>query len=187
MVTFEALVGLLSVALVTGVIFARFSRPTTNILFSEHALIAPYRGITAFEFRLTNARSSQIIELAAKVLLARFEDDNGKKIRRFYPLTLEREKVTFFPLSWTIVHPIDDQSPLFGLTHDDLSKANSEFLILLTGIDETFSQTVHTRSSYEADEILWNARFADIYNRDSDEQTLTIDVKRLDMIERLDP
>jgi len=185
-VTFEALVGLLSVALVTGVIFARFSRPTANILFSEHALIAPYRGITAFEFRLTNARSSQIIELAAKVLLARFEDENGRKIRRFYPLALEREKVTFFPLSWTIVHPIDDQSPLVGLTEDDLSKANAEFLVLLTGIDETFSQTVHTRSSYKADEVLWNARFADIYNRDSDEQTLTIDVKRLDMIERLD-
>ena len=186
-VTFEALVGLLSVALVTGVIFARFSRPTANILFSEHALVSPYRGISAFEFRLTNARSNQIIELAAKVLFARFEDNDGKMIRRFYPLTLERDKVTFFPLSWTIVHPIDEQSPLYGLTHDDLSKANAEFLILLTGIDETFSQNVHTRSSYKADEIVWNARFADIYNRASDTETLTIDVKRLDMIERIEP
>lgn len=185
-VTFEALVGLLSVALVTGVIFARFSRPTANILFSEHALVSPYRGISAFEFRLTNARSNQIIELAAKVLFARFEDNDGKMIRRFYPLTLERDKVTFFPLSWTIVHPIDEQSPLYGLTHDDLSKANAEFLILLTGIDETFSQNVHTRSSYKADEIVWNARFADIYNRASDTETLTIDVKRLDLIERIE-
>lgn len=185
-VTFEALVGLLSVALVTGVIFARFSRPTANILFSEHALVAPYRGITAFEFRLTNARSNQIIELGAKVLFARFEDNNGTMIRRFYPLTLERDKVTFFPLSWTIVHPIDEHSPLFGLTNEDLLKANAEFLILLTGIDETFSQTVHARSSYKADEIVWNARFADIYNRTSDTETLTIDVRRLDMIERIE-
>ena len=185
-VTFEALCGLLSVALLTGVIFARFSRPTANILFSEHAILAPYRGITAFEFRLTNSRSSQIIELVANVLYARFEDSNGKMIRRFYSLALERDKVTFFPLSWTIVHPIDEQSPLFGLTQEDLVKENAEFLVLLTGIDETFSQTVHARSSYKADEVVWNARFADIYNRDSDTETLTIDVRRLDMIERMD-
>lgn len=185
-VTFEALVGLLSVALVTGVIFARFSRPTARILFSQHAIIAPYRGITAFEFRLTNARKNQIIELRAQVLYARFEEQNGKSIRRFYPLTLERDQVTFFPLSWTIVHPIDDQSPLYGLTHDDLLQSNAEFLILLTGIDETFSQTVHARSSYTADELVWNARFRDIYNRAVDSQTLTIDVRRLDLIERLE-
>jgi inward rectifier potassium channel len=185
-VTFEALVGLLSVALLTGVIFARFSRPTAKILFSQHAIIAPYRGINAFEFRLTNARKNQIIELGAKVLFARFEEQNGKSIRRFYPMTLEREQVTFFPLSWTIVHPIDEQSPLNGMTHDDLLKTNAEFLILLTGIDETFSQTVHTRSSYTADELVWNARFRDIYNRAVDSQTLTIDVRRLDLIERLE-
>ncbi len=185
-VTVEALIGLLSVALLTGVIFARFSRPTAKILFSQHAIIAPYRGINAFEFRLTNARKNQIIELGAKVLFARFEEQNGKSIRRFYPMTLEREQVTFFPLSWTIVHPIDEQSPLNGMTHDDLHKSNAEFLILLTGIDETFSQTVHTRSSYTADELVWNARFRDIYNRAVDSQTLTIDVRRLDLIERLE-
>lgn len=185
-VTVEALIGLLSVALVTGVIFARFSRPTAKILFSQHAIIAPYSGVTAFEFRLTNARKNQIIELGAKVLFARFEEQNGKSIRRFYPMTLEREQVTFFPLSWTIVHPIDEQSPLYGMTHGDLLKSNAEFLILLTGIDETFSQTVHTRSSYTADELVWNARFRDIYNRAVDSQTLTIDVRRLDLIERLE-
>jgi inward rectifier potassium channel len=185
-VTVEALIGLLSVALVTGVIFARFSRPTAKILFSQHAIVAPYRGITAFEFRLTNARKNQIIELGAKVLFARFEEQDGKSIRRFYPMTLEREQVTFFPLSWTIVHPIDEQSPLYGQTQGDLLKTNAEFLILLTGIDETFSQTVHTRSSYTGDEVIWNARFRDIYNRAVDSQTLKIDVRRLDLIERLE-
>ena len=186
-VTLEALVGLLSVALVTGIIFARFSRPTAKILFSEHAIVAPYGNISAFEFRLTNARSSQIIELAAIVLLARFENNNGTMIRRFYPMSLERDKVTFFPLSWTIVHPIDEKSPIYGLSHDDLIKSNAEFLILLTGIDESFSQTVHARSSYTSTELVWNARFADIYNRAEDSETLTIDVRRLDMIEQVEP
>ncbi len=182
-VTVEALVGIVSVALFTGVIFARFSRPTAKILFSNLAIIAPYRGLKAFEFRLTNARTNQIIELGAKVLFARFEESNGRSIRRFYSLALERENVTFFPLSWTIVHPIDEQSVLYGLTPDDLIKTNAEFLILLTGIDETFSQTVHARSSYVASEVVWNARFKDIYNRAADNGTLTVDVRRLDLIE----
>ncbi|MBC7910192.1 MAG: hypothetical protein H7Y30_06815 [Pyrinomonadaceae bacterium] len=185
-VTVEALVGIISVALFTGVIFARFSRPTAKIIFSQHAIIAPYRGLTAFEFRLTNARKNQIIELGANVLFTRFEQDDGKSIRRFYPMTLERNKVTFFPLSWTIVHPIDEQSPLYGLTQADLVKSNAEFLILLTGIDETFSQVVHTRSSYTFDEMIWNARFQDIYNRATDSETLTIDVRRLHLIEVLE-
>jgi inward rectifier potassium channel len=185
-VTVEALFGLLAVAIVTGVIFARFARPTAKILFSDQAIIAPYKGITAFEFRLTNARRSQIIELAAQVLFARFEENDGKTIRRFYPLTLERDKVTFLPLSWTIVHPVDKQSPLDGLTPDDLNRTNAEFLILLTGIDETFSQTVHARSSYTADEVVWNARFKDIYNRATDSETLTIDVRRLHLFERVE-
>jgi Inward rectifier potassium channel. len=184
-VTLEALVGIISVALLTGVIFARFSRPTAKILFSERAVVAPYRGVMAFEFRLTNARTNQIIELGAKVMLARFEDNNGKSVRRFYPLTLEREKVAFLPLSWTIVHPIDEQSVLYGLTHEDLLRTGAEFLILLTGIDETFSQTVHARSSYTADEVVWNARFKDIYNRATDSESLTIDVRRLHLIEPL--
>ena len=86
-------------------------------------------------------------------------------------------------------HPMFEfeQSPIYGLNHSDLFNANAEFLILLSGIDETFSQTVHTRSSYKADEVVWNARFADIYNHASDTETLTIDVRRLDLIERIEP
>ena len=184
-VTLEAFVGIISVALLTGVIFARFSRPTAKILFSERAVVAPYKGLMAFEFRLTNARRNQIIELGAKVMLARFEEVNGKSVRRFYPLTLEREKVAFLPLSWTIVHPIDEQSVLYGLTQEDLVRTGAEFLILLTGIDETFSQTVHARSSYTANEVVWNARFKDIYNRSTDSENLMIDVRRLHLIEPL--
>jgi inward rectifier potassium channel len=183
LMTLESLFGLLGFALATGLLFARFSRPTAQIIFSKTAIMAPYRDVTAFEFRITNARRNQIIELEAKVLFARFEDEGGRNVRRFYPLALERERVTFFPLSWTIVHPIDEASPIYGLTRADMLGSNAEFLILLTGIDETFSQTVHTRSSYRADEVVWNAKFRDVFNRRADAETLTIDVRRLHLIE----
>ena len=147
--TLESLVGLLGVALATGIIFARFSRPRAQIRFSHVALIAPYRGITAFEFRIVNERSSQIVQLDAKVLFTRFESVGGVETRQFYDLELERRRVVFFPLAWTIVHPIDEHSPMFGLSREDLLASDAEILVLLTGFDETFSQTVHTRSSYK--------------------------------------
>jgi inward rectifier potassium channel len=172
-------------ALATGMIFARFSRPTAKILFSHSAVIAPYRGITAFEFRIVNSRKNQLIELEAKVLFSRIEDSPGKAGRQFHELPLERRKVVFFPLSWTIVHPIDEQSPLNGLTEEDLHQGQAEFLVLLAGIDETFSQTVHARSSYRADEIIWNAKFTNIFTRLEGNDRLGIDVSRLHSIERL--
>src|SRR5262249_29544799 len=149
--------------LATGILFARFSRPTAKILFSRNAIIAPYRENIAFEFRIANERKNQIIELEAKVLFTRFEPIDGSSTRRYYSLALERSKVAFFPLTWTIVHPITPTSPLYGLTDQDLRETRAEFLILLTGIDETFSQTVHSRSSYRADEVIWNARFTDVF------------------------
>lgn len=186
LVAIEALVGILGTALVTGLVFARFSRPTAQIIFSRSAVIAPYRGITAFMFRIANARSNEIVELSCKVLLARFVDEDGQSIRRFYSLELERERVTFFPLSWTVVHPIDESSPLFGLTDDDLRRSSAEFLILLSGMDESFSQTVHTRSSYGAADVVWQARFANVFNRRTGRERLTIDVRRLHDIERVE-
>jgi len=179
LVTIESLVGLLGFALVTGLVFARFSRPTASIIFSKAALISPYRDRTAFEFRIVNRRSSQIIELEAKVIFSFLEESNEGKIRRFRTLDLERHNVTFFPLSWTIVHPIDESSPLYGLSEQDLHDGDAEFLILLTGIDETFSQTVHSRSSYKADEVVWNARFSNVFNPLNDDPDLTIDIDRI--------
>lgn len=182
-VTLEALVGLLWLALATGLLFARFSRPTAKILFSRTAVVAPYREITGFEIRIANARSSQLIEVVATVMFARFEEHGGRSVRRFYPLTLERSSVTFFPLSWTIVHPIDESSPLKDLTRDDLRKMDAEFLVLLTGIEETFSQKVHARSSYRWDEVVWGAKYADILHHPTGNEAITIDVSRLDRIE----
>jgi inward rectifier potassium channel len=99
-------------------------------------------------------------------------------VRRYYPLRLERESVVFFPLSWTVVHPIDRDSPLFGVTEEELCASGAEFLILLTGMDETFSQIVNTRSSYRANEIIWDAKFADIFVYDPDGRMAGVDIKR---------
>jgi inward rectifier potassium channel len=183
-VVIESLVGLLWVAMATGLLFARFSRPTAKIIFSKVAIIAPYRGITAFEFRIINGLKSQLIDLEAKVLFSQKEQVGNNKLRRFYGLPLERNKVVFFPLSWTIVHPIDENSPLYGYDAKKLEEVEAEFLILLTGIDETFSQTVHTRSSYKASEIIWNVKFVNMFNRHNDDE-LTIDIKKLHDIEKV--
>jgi len=173
--TVEAFVGLLGFALGTGILFARFSRPTAAVLFSERAVITPYRGMTAFMFRITNGRTNQLIELEAKVLFSRIEGSS----RKYDQLSLERTRVVFFPLSWTIVHPIDERSPLFGLSHVDLIAKEAEVLILLTGTDETFSQTVHARSSYKPQEIAVGERFVNIYNPMDHHGVVSIDVRKL--------
>lgn len=186
-VSVEALFGLLGFALATGLLFARFSRPTAKIVFSERALLAPYQGITSLQFRIINSRNNQLIEVGARVLLSKFDDSSGNRLRKYYELTLERARVVFFPLAWTIVHPIDEKSPMYGLTQQELIASDAEFLILLTGIDETFSQTVHARSSYRADEVVWNAKFANLYIYDDDGHILGVDMNRFHAFERVQP
>ncbi len=179
LVVAEALVGILGFALATGLLFARVSRPTARVIFSRHALVAPYRGGRGFMLRIANARRSEIIELDAKLVLSLFEEVDGQRTRRFHNLALERQHVAFFPLAWTIVHPIGPGSPLHRRTEAELLAAEAEFLVLLTGIEETFSQTVHARSSYRATEVVWGARFLDMFQRDADDGDLTVDIGRL--------
>ena len=173
--TAESLAGLLMFALGTGILFSRFSRPTAAVVFSSRAVVAPYRGKTAFMFRITNGRSNQLVELEAKLQFSRIEG----AMRKYDQVALERSRVTFFPLSWTIVHPIDEKSPLFGMSHEDLVATDAEFLILLAGTDETFSQTVHARSSYKPSEIEFGHRFVNIYNPVGDDGVVSIDVRKL--------
>jgi inward rectifier potassium channel len=177
-VAIESLIGLLGLALWTGLLFARFSRPMAALIFSEQAIIAPYRNQTAFMFRLVNGRSNQMVELKATVLFSRIV--NG--VRKYDNLVLERAGVVFFPLSWTVVHPIDDKSPMFGCSRADLERTDAEVLILITGTDETFSQTVHARTSYKPDEILYGKKFASIYEPLED-GVASIDVRRLSEVE----
>jgi len=183
LVTLESLTGLLGFALATGLVFARFSRPAGKFVFSNRAVVAPYRSASAFMFRVTNGRSNQMFELEAKVLFSRLVSSGAGTVRRYDQLELERSRVVFFPLSWTIVHPITEKSPLFGLTQEDLQTREAEFLVLLSGIDETFSQTVHARTSFKPEEVVYGARFKSIYNPMTSEGVQSIDVTRLDDIE----
>ncbi|MCU1228051.1 MAG: channel, inward rectifier [Acidobacteria bacterium] len=185
LMTIESLVGLLGFSLVAGIVFARFARPNAQIIFSDVALIAPYRNITAFMFRIVNQRSNEIVEMEAKVLLSIRRRGGEANDRDFLALKLERDRVAFFPLSWTIVHPIDSASPMFNLSPEELRERDGEFLILLNGFDETFSQTVHTRSSYKPDEVICNARFKSILNIPNDDGLISIDIRKLHEVEML--
>jgi inward rectifier potassium channel len=185
-VTIEALVGLMYQALATGLLFARFTRPTAVLLFSRDAVVGPYRDGQGLMFRIANRRRSEIIELQAQVLFSAVEPDGrGGTVRRYVLLPLERNKVTFFPLSWTIVHPIDAASPLANQTREDLERAEAEILVLLSGIDEALEQTVHARSSYRAHEIVWNARFQSMYLKTDAKSRVSVDISRVHEIERL--
>jgi inward rectifier potassium channel len=182
LVSIEAMAGLLGFALATSLLFARFSKPNAKIIFSKHALIAPYRGFTAFEFRIANARTNQLIQVDVKVVLSRLERKGDVTSRKFYELALERQQVLFFPLNWTVVHPIDQTSPLFGVTKESFYESDPEFLLLLTGTDDTFSTTVHARSSYKGNEVLWGAKFSDMFNK-SDNGMISVDLRRIHEIE----
>ncbi len=185
LVAFESLVGLLGFALIAGIVFSRFARPRAEIVFSQYAVIAPYRDGRALMFRIVNKKRNEIVEMAAKVLLAR-RKRGGISVtdREFIQLKLERDRVVFFPLSWTIVHPIDDSSPLRGCSAAALKEMDAELLILLNGFDETFSQTVHTRSSYKVDEVVWGAKFTSMFNPLDDDGIISIDIRKLHEIER---
>jgi inward rectifier potassium channel len=180
LVTVEVFGGWVALALAAGLLFARFSRPTAKIVFSRRAVMAPYQGRRAFEFRIANERRNQLSNVEAEVVLSRIENEAGKTKRTFHPLKLERSRVMFFPLHWVVVHPIDESSPLYGLTEQDLERSDTEFLVLLNAMDETFSQTVHARSSYKPDEIVWGAQFSDIFREASSSGGfLSIDLRAL--------
>jgi len=183
LVTIEVLIGLLCFALATGLLFARFSRPNAKIVFSRNAIVAPYHDITAFEFRIANARTSQLINVEATVSLSRLETIDGKPYRRFYELALERKMVVFFPLHWIVVHPIDDSSPLSGVTKEQFDASDAEILILLTAVDETFSQAVHARTSYKHTDVLWQVKFADIFLHSRDRR-IAVDVRKISDVQR---
>jgi inward rectifier potassium channel len=185
LVAVEALVGLLGFAVLSGLLFARFSRPTAKMAFSRQAVIAPYGKGWALMFRLANLRNHDLTDVHAVVSLARWVDEDGRRRRRFDQLTLERDVIIFMPLHWVIVHPITETSPLRGLTAESLAATEPEVVCLITADDETFAQTVHARTSYDKSEIVWGARFRDMYLPDS--SRVAIDLGRLHDIEPVPP
>jgi inward rectifier potassium channel len=175
---FESMVGVLGFAVATGLLFGRVSRPSARVAFSENVLIAPYQDITALEFRVVNRRTNSLMEIEVRPMLMTVERENGQAKRRYQMLRLEREKVLFLPLTWTVVHPIDSESPLWEKTPEDLERVQAELLILLKAYDDTFSQTVLARHSYRHDEILWGKRFAPAFFID-EVGDLVVEVKKV--------
>ena len=174
----EAIAGLMSVALGTGLLFGRFSRPSAKIAFSERILLAPYQDRNSIQFRIVNQRPNMLMELEANLVLMTVEGPPGGLTRRFQPLKLERDRVYFLPLTWTIVHPLDETSPLYGKTAADLERLQAEFVILIKGFDDTFSQTVHARYSYRYDELQWQAKFQPAFEID-DNGDMILNVDRV--------
>jgi inward rectifier potassium channel len=165
----ESMMGLLAFALATGLLYGRFSRPSAQIIYSKNIIVAPYgdkgKGIM---FRLANLRRNMLIDLDIEIIFSYNETVDGKVVRRFYPLELERRKVSVLTLNWTIVHPLDENSPLSDMSKEDLIKSEAGFAILLRAFDDTFSQTVHSRTQYQAHEIVWGAKFKPVFDRDED-------------------
>jgi inward rectifier potassium channel len=162
----EAIAGLMAVALGTGLMFGRFSRPSAKIAFSDHILMAPYQGQSSLQFRIVNLRPNILMELEANLVLMTVEGPPGNLKRRFESLKLERDKIYFLALTWTIVHPLDETSPLFGKTAEDLARLQAEFVVLIKAFDDTFSQAVHARYSYRYDELRWQAKFQPAFEID---------------------
>jgi len=179
----EAMVGLLGFAVATGFLVGRLSRPTARIGFSKTMVLAPYQDATSLQFRIVNRSVSNLMELEARMLLMTVQPVEGRLERKYEVLALERPTVLFLPLTWTIVHVIDSESPLYGKTSADFEKLQAEFVILVNGVDDRFSQTVYARYSYRYDEIVWGAKFAQAFDIDSDGD-LRLEVDRVSDIVR---
>ncbi len=180
----EALTGLSSFALITGILYGRFSRPRAYLRFSKHALIAPFHDITGLMFRFVSYKENHnLTNVEVTVTLGLTEPDT--KQFRFYRLPLERERIDSLPMNWTVVHPVNDDSPLHGLTQDDLRATQAEVYVLVRGFDDVFSNTVLQRTSYRFDEIIYNAKFEKMFYENEDDTTTIVEVHKLGNYKRL--
>lgn len=164
---FEAMAGLLGFAIGTGLVYGRFSRPSAKLAFSPQMVVAPFQGGRALMFRIANRRPNVLMESEATAILMTVEKV-GDHRRKYTPLRLDRDRILFLPLTWTVVHPIDESSPLWGKDDTELEALQAEFLILIKVFDDTFGQTVYARYSYTWDEIQWNYKFEQAFNVNAD-------------------
>ncbi len=179
-----ALVGLMSAALATGLLFVRFSKPKSQLVFSKNAIITPYREGLSFQFRLANRRNSRLINLDVKLTMSWVDTNpDGTKQRRFSRLKLEREKVVMLPLNWNIVHPIDEESPFFERSPEDLKEMNVEVIVLVEAFDESFSQTIFANGSYCDEEFLFGVKWKPMYYPDPNGSGKTVlDLSAIDEV-----
>lgn len=159
----EGVFGILGFSVISAVIFSRFARPTTRLAYSSHALIAPYKDGWSVQVRIANRRDTLLVEIEARLLLALARVGDSEQLD-YFNLPLQIDKVSFLPLSWTIVHPLAPGSPLAGLGHDDLRARRAELLLIVKGVDEGYMQPVIARHSFRFDEIVWGGRFVRAYD-----------------------
>ncbi|MBC7826241.1 MAG: Inward rectifier potassium channel Irk [Chitinophagaceae bacterium] len=183
---FEAFSGLLFFALATGLFYARFSRPEAFLRFSENALIAPYRDGIGLMCRIAPYKNNSLTELEVKLTVAMRLEENGKEANKFYQLEMEISKVNALALSWTIVHPINDKSPLYTLAAEDFKNLKTEVFVMVKAFDETFSNTVVARTSYTNDEIVFGAKFIPMYRRSVSGGTTILELDKLNHFEKAD-
>lgn len=163
LVTVESFTGILTIALFTGIIFARFSRPQARVVFSNVAVVTPFDGVPTLMFRAANQRGNSILDAEVHISLAsQYTTREGVSMRRFRELTLVRPRNPLFALSWTIMHTLDETSPLFGLGLAEMIEHDMELVVMLSGTDETINDRIYARHSYVAEEILWERRFVDV-------------------------
>lgn len=183
----EALTGLSSFALITGIMYGRFSRPRAYLRFSKHALIAPYRDITGLMFRFVSYKENHNLTNVDVTVTFGLTETDEKAEFKFYRLPLERDRVDSLPMNWTVVHPIDEDSPLYGFTVEDLKATDAEVYVLVRGFDDIFSNTVLQRTSYRFDEIIFNAKFERMYYESNDDSTTIVEINKLHNYKTLNP
>lgn len=182
----QALIGLLSFAVATGLMYGRFSKPTAFLKFSDNAVIAPYRGITALMMRVAPFKNTTLTDAEARLTLGMMIEENGKVSNRFFPLEMELDKVNALTLSWTLVHPITESSPLYGFSKEDFMNNKGEIIVFIKAFDDMFSNTVVKRSSYTFNEIIHGAAFNPMYHRNENNNSTILELNKLNEYRLID-
>lgn len=178
----ESMTALLSFAIVTGLLYGRFTRPKAYVAFTERALISPYHGRTGLMFRMVPYKiGHHLTNATVQVSVALTEPETGEF--KFYNLALERSHIDSFTMNWTVVHPIDEESPFLNLTPEDLKRSEAEIYVMVTGFDHIFSNTVMQRTSFTYSEITWGARFTPMYRESEDGNTTIVELHKLNAFE----
>jgi hypothetical protein len=176
----EALIGLLSFAIATGLFFGRFSKPTAFLKFSQNALISPYGEIKGLMIRTTPFKNTNFTDAEAKITLGMSVEENGVMTNNFYSLELELDRINALTLSWTLVHPITENSPLYNFTEADFKNTHGEILVFIKTFDDMFSNTVAIRTSYTFNEVVYGAKFEPMYARSTDNSKTILNLDKLD-------
>lgn len=180
----ESFMGILSFALVTGLLYGRFTRPRAYLLFSHNIIVAPHKGGRALMVRTATYKNNHLTDVEALATIAMHIDENGQRVRRFYPLTLEISKINSLALSWTMVHMIDEESPLYMMSEEEIREADVEILYFIKGFDDHFSNTVQQRTSYRHNEMVFGVKFMPMFRKSDDGMSTILDLSQINTYEQ---